>query len=82
MRLFLRERRTALEAIVRRGAASSLAIGFTVGDEHHFTRTVRIPPDLLREMGLAGVELEVSAYPCSGDEEPDPPARPADSAGG
>ncbi|MCU0727139.1 MAG: hypothetical protein MUE73_15360 [Planctomycetes bacterium] len=82
MRVFLRERRTVLEAIVQRGAASSLAVGFTVGDDQHFTRSVHIPPDLLREMALADVELEVSAYPCGGDEEPAPPAPPVGSAGG
>ena len=68
MRTFLREREDALSALRERGIRSIIDIGITVGGDRHYTRSVRIPPEDLAELGRAGIELMVSAYPRSEDD--------------
>jgi len=69
MRTFLRERKDALSALRERGIRSTIDIGITVGGDRHYTRSVRLPPEDLAELGRAGIELMVSAYPGSEDDE-------------
>ena len=60
---FVRTEQPMLEAARTAQLSSVIDIGFTVGDDDHFTRTLRVPPELLAELGASGISLEVSAYP-------------------
>jgi hypothetical protein len=66
IRRFLKRHRQALSWLKRRHVASSLDVGFTVGSDKHFTRTVRFAPDVLTACARANLTLEVSAYPSNG----------------
>lgn len=57
----------ALLALRMRDIPSKIDIGFTVGSEKHFTRSLRFAPADLDIFVELGVTLEVSAYPCSED---------------
>jgi hypothetical protein len=56
--------RPALLSLRVRGIPCTIDIGFTVGGEGHFTRSLRFRPSELSLCVELGITLEVSAYPC------------------
>jgi hypothetical protein len=54
-----------------RGLSANAVLDFavSVGEEDHFTRTVTFTLPQLRELVAAGVEISLTAYPTSSDEE-------------
>jgi hypothetical protein len=66
-RLALARHRKALEQLRDAGVRTCLDVGLFVGAE--FSRNLQLTMPDLRLLAELGVELEVSAYPCSIDDE-------------
>lgn len=69
IRTFLKANRTALARLRAEGIRSTLDIGITVGADPHYTRSVCLAAADLAAIAAEGIDLEVSAYPSSGDDE-------------
>ena len=67
IREFLEEGVDAIAEVADKGAHSMLDIGFTVGEEDRYTRSFKIPADILEELVELDIELAISAYPASGE---------------
>lgn len=54
-----------------RGLSANAVLDFavSVGDEDHFTRTVTFSLPQLRKLVAAGIEISLTAYPTSSDDE-------------
>ena len=70
IRTFIKANRTALARLRAEGIRSTLDIGITVGADPHYTRSVSLAAADLAAIAAEGIDLEVSAYPSSGDDEP------------
>jgi hypothetical protein len=60
-----------LEALHARGISSVLDLGVDVGSSQRFAAYLRFSTADLQWLARLGVELEISAYPASEDDEPD-----------
>ena len=65
---FLASVRPLLDSLpVSLGFSSELDLGFGVGGDAHFTRTVRFSPQILAGLASCSITLAVSGYPSSDD---------------
>jgi len=66
---FLSERGELFVELAKCGASSTVDFSLEVGAPERFTESIRFPPDLLALLGRLGLELEVTGYPVSDEEE-------------
>jgi hypothetical protein len=65
---FIKNFSSALSAISTLGGSSSLDISLFVGRDDRYTRSIYFGPGDMNLLASVGVELRVSAYPCSDEE--------------
>ncbi len=64
---FIAVKEEAFAELADAGIRSQIDIAVFVGGEDSFTASVVLSPDEMRDFAKAGVEVCVSAYPCSGE---------------
>lgn len=72
VRAFFNTRRAVLEELHARGVSSVIDIGVDVGTPKRFAACLRFSASDLQWFAQLGVELQISAYPVSNDEDDEP----------
>lgn len=73
VRAFFNTRQAVLEALHARGVSSVLDFGVDVGTSQRFAACLRFSVSDLQWLARLGVELGISAYPASDDDEEEKP---------